>query len=272
MLKEYLKNILNLSTRLTIRLKNSDCLLVNDKAVTPRYILQTNDTVKLIINDINEPILATKGSFPIEILYKDDYIVVVNKPPYMPVHPSIANYDKTLINYLAYELGINSVHICTRLDHNTSGIVLLALDSYTCERLNNQLLNNAIVKKYLAVCNGNIYEKGEIILPIDRAADSSILRKVSENGQYAKTIYKPLRSLDCGTLVEIELFTGRTHQIRVHMAHIGHSILGDDLYGTASNLIDRQALHCSSISFCHPHTSEQLTINCPLPDDIINIL
>lgn len=274
MLKVYLKDHLHLSTRLTAKLKINNCILVNDKVVTPRFILNCGDTLQLIINDNNKQLIAACPDITIEILYIDQYLLIVNKPANMPVHPSIANYDRTLINFLAYQLKIDNIHICTRLDHNTSGIVLLALDSYTCERLNNQLMNNLISKKYLAVCEGVVEHQGQIDAPIGRAADSSILRTVSEQGQgqAATTIYKPIQILNNAALLEINLVTGRTHQIRVHMSYIGHPILGDDLYSTASQYIDRQALHCNSISFIHPHTNELISIDCELPDDIKKVI
>lgn len=219
----------------------------------------------------------------LDIIYEDEYILAVNKSSNMPVHPSCNNYENTLSNivapYLAKEK-IYGVHIVTRLDKDTSGVCIFAKHPYIQELFNLKKEEMRLNKEYLAVVNGKIEEKGIIEAPIARKADTIILREVREDGKYAKTEFErqEYNELKDYSVVKIKLYTGRTHQIRVHMVHIGHTLLGDDLYAKESEkedilkLIKRQALHCDKISFMHPITHENVLLQAKLPSDMLSLV
>jgi len=218
-----------------------------------------------------------------DIIYEDQYILVVNKPANMPVHPSIGNYEHTLSNVVATYLAIQEIygiHIITRLDKDTSGVCIFAKHPYVQELFNLKKEEICLNKEYLCVVDGLVEEPHGIIeAPIARKQGSIILREVNENGKYAKTEYyvEDINKNKNYSVLKVILHTGRTHQIRVHMSSIGHVLLGDDLYAKESNrenilkLINRQALHCKCISFIHPITKEQIILKADVPEDIKNI-
>ena len=163
----------------------------------------------------------------------------------------------------------------TRLDRDTSGLMLFAKHGYAHARLDKQLQRKSIEKRYFALVkgDGDLVPEGEIIAPIARDVDSIITRRVAKGGKYAHTSYKVVASYGNIHLVDIRLHTGRTHQIRVHFSHIGFPLLGDDLYGgSLDDGIQRQALHCHSLSFYHPFLGRQLELESPLPDDFNNLI
>ena len=211
---------------------------------------------------------------PLDILYEDDYIIALNKPPHMPVHPSLEHFDDSLSNGLKFYFdSINlkrKIRPINRLDKDTSGIVLFAKFPFIQYSLQNYN------KEYITIVNGRIENDGVIDKPIARKNNSIIERCVSDEGKNAITEYKVLRNFSIShkeyTMLRCILHTGRTHQIRVHFRYIGHSILGDTLYGEKSNLIDRQALHASKITFLHPVTKKEIMISCTLPDDMKKII
>ena len=167
------------------------------------------------------------------------------------------------------------VHIVTRLDRDTSGLMLFAKHGYAHARLDKQLQKKAIEKRYFALVKGEgfLEPQGEIIAPIARDEDSIITRRVAKGGKYAHTSYRIVESYGNIHLVDIQLHTGRTHQIRVHFSHIGFPLLGDDLYGgSLKHGIERQALHCHYLSFYHPFLEDQLEMESPLPDDFKNLI
>ena len=211
---------------------------------------------------------------PLDIVYEDGDLLVLNKAPGVTVHPGPGHYADTLCNFIAYyykEQGITAdVHPVQRLDRGTSGLMVVAKHPHAQERLKRQLHTPDFRRVYLAVCDG-VPEppEGVIDAPLGRAPDSLIARRVDPAGQAAVTRYRVLRTGRGRALVELELDTGRTHQIRVHMAHLGCPLTGDFLYGTEDpGLISRPALHSARLSLLHPVTGARMEWTQPLPEDM----
>ena len=228
--------------------------------------LSTGDTLTIKIE--NSGSIARPMCIDIEIPYEDADIIVLNKPPLMPVHESRNHIGDTLSNFVAYHCGEDmAFRAVYRLDRDTSGLVLVAKNELAAAKLAGK-----IKKDYYAVVDGTIENNGIVDAPIARCGDSIIKRKVDENGETAITEYFPIKSNGNATLVKFNLKTGRTHQIRVHMEHIGHSLLGDKLYGGDCSMISRQALHCKDVYFTHPITEKPMHITCDFPNDMKNLV
>jgi 23S rRNA pseudouridine1911/1915/1917 synthase len=213
----------------------------------------------------------------LDILFEDQYLLVVNKPAGMSTIPSREHPTGSLANALVgyyEEIGLSATsHIVTRLDRDTSGIVLIAKHRHVHHLLSKQQKNGNVKRTYEALAEGNIaLEKGTIEKPIGRKLDSIIEREVRSDGKYACTHYCVLKRYKEFTHVELQLKTGRTHQIRVHMSFIGHPLLGDDLYGGTLSLIARQALHCKIIQFPHPFTGQNMIFTADLPLDMSELI
>lgn len=228
--------------------------------------LSTGDTLTIKIE--NSGFIARPMYIDIEIPYEDEDIIVLNKPPLLPVHESRNHIGDTLSNFVAYHCGEDmAFRAVYRLDRDTSGLVLVAKNELAAAKLAGK-----IKKDYYAVVDGTIENDGIVDAPIARCGDSIIKRKVDENGETAITEYFPIKSNGNATLVKFNLKTGRTHQIRVHMEHIGHSLLGDKLYGGDCSVISRQALHCKDVYFTHPITEKPMHITCDFPNDMKNLV
>ena len=228
--------------------------------------LLTGDTLTIKIE--NSGSIARPMCIDVEIPYEDEDIIVLKKPPLMPVHESRNHIGDTLSNFVAYHCGEDmAFRAVYRLDRDTSGLVLVAKNELAAAKLAGK-----IKKDYYAVVDGTIENDGIVDAPIARCGDSIIKRKVDENGETAITEYFPIKSNSNATLVKFNLKTGRTHQIRVHMEHIGHSLLGDKLYGGDCSMISRQALHCKDIYFTHPITEKPMHITCDFPNDMKNLV
>lgn len=276
-LKQVLREEFALSSRLILKLKKDKKIFVNNQFTYLDRILNNNDKISVVIdfNEDNSNILATKGK--LDILYEDEYLLIVNKPAKMPVHPSASHYTDSLCNIVKYYFDINNINRkirpVNRLDRNTSGIVIFAKNEYIQECLIKQMSHKQIKKEYIAICIGGFDKKeGYIDAPISRKQESIIERCVNKNGDQAITKYYVLQQNNNFAKLQINLLTGRTNQIRVHMSYIGHPIIGDDLYGTKSNLINRQALHAFHISFLHPINKNKISINSPIPEDMQKLL
>jgi len=207
------------------------------------------------------------------IVYEDDDIIVVDKPANTPIHPSQNNFDNSLANGLAYyykEKGIPFVFRCmNRLDRDTTGLVLLAKNMFSSCVLSDMVKNRDIHREYLAVVEGKLDSSGTIDAPIARKEGSVIERCIDfANGQKAVTHYRLLEHKDGYSLASIVLETGRTHQIRVHMKHIGHPLPGDFIYNPNYDHITRQALHSYKLEFVHPITKKAMEFTAPLPQDM----
>lgn len=261
------------SRAIITQLKQGENLLLNGKKARTVDVIGTGDIVTAIMNDETE--IVANGDLSVEIVYEDDDIVVFDKPYDMPVHPSIRHYTDTLANYFTALYPDTTFRSVSRLDRNTSGLVVVAKNQLAAARLSgNPKLRPK--KLYYAVTHGDVAGKfgcaGEIIAPIAREKESIITRVVRSDGQYAHTVFKVIKSNNDMSYLEISLVTGRTHQIRVHFSHEGFPLLGDDLYGGSRELIGRQALHCGKISFCHPVTNEFIVIEKEPPVDMRRII
>lgn len=250
-------------------------ILVDGIKQNSDYKLRAGQKVSVNVQDTAEDVqksTVAAQNLPINILYMDPCCMVVDKPYYMPVHPSFNHPSDTLANaFMGYwkNKGENKIfRAVNRLDKNTSGLVLIALDAYSAEKL-----KIGVDKTYTAIVQGKIQNQNGIIeLPIARQEESIITRCVRQDGQYAKTEYTVVKQNDDFSLLDIKLHTGRTHQIRVHFSHIGYPLAGDELYGGSKQYISRQALHCKSMEFISPYNGNKVKIISELPNDMADIV
>lgn len=271
-INQILQSNLKISSRLLFKLIKSNRILLNDNICDTRNFANIGDVLTIDFNyeEDNSNIVPTKMS--LNIVYEDDWFILVNKPAGIAVHPSILHYSDSLCNGIKFyfdSIGLKKkIRPVNRLDLNTSGLVVFAKCEYVQECLISQMKDNLFKKVYLAFCDG-IFEKksGIIDLPIARKENSIIERCISKDGQISITHYNVLKEFDNYSLVECSLETGRTHQIRVHMSAISHPLVGDSLYGSTSDLINRQALHCFKLQFVHPVTSVFMDFCVELPLD-----
>ena len=278
-IREYLKEVMGLSSRLIRGAAIDKRILVNGNAVKMNYVLSEND--KIVIN------LAKKESqninpenIPLDIVYEDKDIIVINKGPNMVVHPTKRHQSGTLANGLLYYFKETNqdciVRLVSRLDMDTSGLIIVAKNQYAHMELSKEMQANNMEKRYLALVHGHMEEnEGTIDKPIYRPEVEGVLRRViDERGQRSITHYKVIERLKDADLVECLLETGRTHQIRVHLSSMGNPIYGDTLYGFEedSSIIPRQALHAYGLNFKSPRTKDELELRANLPKDIQELL
>lgn len=263
-LQEFLKSC-GFSRRIIIRLKHiQDSITRDGKLVRTIDPVYKGEIIHVLLQD--EGGLIPNPALSAGIAYEDDDVIVFDKPPYMAVHPSIKHSDDTLGNLFCAMFPDTPFRAINRLDRNTSGLCVCAKNSLAAAALSKK-----VQKVYFAVVDGNM-GSGEIDVPIGRVEDSIIYRNVTPNGQYALTLHTDILHKNDRTLERIILKTGRTHQIRVHFAHVGFPLCGDGMYGGSLDAIDRQALHCGEVSFPHPISGETITLTSPLPDDIMSLL
>lgn len=240
-------------------------------------ILYTNDVLRVFITEPSDQNQILPVEIPFEILYEDEDILVVNKPCQMPIHPSIANYDNTLANAVTYYFAKKQepfIFRClNRLDKDTTGVVLIAKNSLSSAILSSDIKNRMIKREYLCIVSGTPAQNGTIEAPIARK-EGSILERIVDpiNGETAITHFHRLCTYEKLSLLSVSLQTGRTHQIRVHMKHIGHPLPGDFLYNPDFSKIKRQSLHSARLSFIHPITKKTLTFYAPLPVDMKQLM
>lgn len=271
--RQVLKIEFNMSNRLISKLKLNKRILLNSEETYLDKLLSINDIVfcNLDFEECSDNIVPCK--IDLDIIYEDDALLVINKKPNVAVHPSILHYDNSLANGVKYyfnSIGLNKkIRPVNRLDKDTSGLVVFAKNEYIQECLVKQMQEGIFYKEYVALLCENLENtSGKIEAPISRKENSIIERCINSSGDYALTYYELIKNYSNFCLVKFVLKTGRTHQIRVHSSYIGHPILGDTLYGTASNLINRQALHCNNLCFTHPITKKKLKLNAPIPLDM----
>lgn len=254
-------------------LKHNDRLLCNGNHIRTVDYLEAGDIVTVIIEDKSD--ILPNPELNIPIAYCDNDIIVFDKPPFMPVHPSLKHYNDTLANYYAALYPESVFRSINRLDRNTSGLVVVAKNKLAAARLSSDMKFRP-QKVYYALIKGDIVseygECNEIIAPIARISESIINREVRDDGQFAHTKFRVLKTNKEFSLLEIKLVTGRTHQIRVHFSWAGYPLVGDDLYGGDTSLIGRQALHCGKISVIHPVTEKSIVIESEFPSDIQKII
>ena len=279
-IREFLKEDLGLSSRLIRRSAIEKRILVNKKEVRMRYIVHTGDLVQINLQS-DESQNITPEKMDLDIVYEDEDILVINKKPYIVVHPTKTYQSGTLANGVLFyfkETNQNCiVRLVSRLDMNTSGLIIIAKNQFAHMALSKEMEENNLEKRYLAIVHGNLKEKeGTIDAPIYRpdGEEFGTMRIVDERGQRSITHYKVIESFKDADLVECLLETGRTHQIRVHMKHLGHPIYGDTLYGFEGDeeLIPRQALHAYGLDFKSPKTKDTLSLRAKLPDDMESLL
>lgn len=246
---------------------------VNGELVKANYKVKPNDDVFIRIPD-PELLAVVPEDIPLSIVYEDEDVLVVNKPQGMVVHPSAGHKNGTLVNGLLYHIkdlsSINGVirpGIVHRIDKDTSGLLMVAKNDQAHESLAEQLKNKTSLRKYVALVHGEIgHDKGEITAPIGRSKVNRKMQAVCEGGKSAVTHFNVLERFEGYTLVQLQLETGRTHQIRVHMKYIGFPVAGDPLYGPKKTLPGNgQFLHAESLGFKHPKTSEMMVFEAPLP-------
>ena len=272
-LKSELLDKMNISVRMLCSIKKEKSVTVNGKYVPMHTMVCGGDIIKIELpHESNEYEAQQMG---IEVLYEDFDLLVVEKPFGMVVHPTRNHLENTMLNALKYyfdENGIKSkVRFVNRLDRDTSGILIVAKNAYAHSVLTKDTSMWEMHKKYIAVVEGKLDESGTIRLPIIKSEDG-IRRMVDENGQECVTHYRTIKSNERASFVELELETGRTHQIRVHMSAIGHPIFGDELYGGNMDFIERQALHCIELGFYSPRLEKEIRVKTKLHDDITELL
>lgn len=262
------------SRSVIVHLKKTENSLMSDgRWLYVRDMLYPGDelTVNLIETESSKKIPPVP--MDLDIVYEDEDILVINKPSNTPIHPSLHNYENTLANGVAdyfKKQGISYVFRCmNRLDRDTTGLTILAKHMLSASILSRDIVNRQVHRTYLAIVDGTLTGSGTIDAPIGREEGSLITRCIDyEHGERAITHYKSLASRDGLTLVSLELETGRTHQIRVHMKHLGYPLIGDYLYHPDTTRIDRQALHSYRLEFIHPITKKAMELTAPLPCDM----
>ena len=274
-IRQVLREKFGVSERLLTKLKKNRKIYLNGKNdIFLDIPVKTSDIVEVDFDfdEDNSNIVPVKMN--LNIIYEDDSLIVLDKPFNMPVHPSLNHYEVSLSNGLKYYYDSVNLHRkirpINRLDKDTSGIVIFAKNEYAQDRIR---ITNKI---YLTILEGKLEGSGIIDKPIARKADSIIERCINDNGEKAITEYSVIKNFNIGneefSLIKCILHTGRTHQIRVHMASINHPILGDTLYGKSSTLIDRQALHAYKLTFVHPITKKEIEVTASIPYDMNNII
>ena len=258
-------------------------VLINGKSAAKNDKVKDGDSVIITLPD-PEVYNITPENIPLDIVYEDGDLLVVNKPKGMVVHPAAGNYSGTLVNALMYHCGdslsgINGVMrpgIVHRIDKDTSGLLIVAKNDFSHNKLAEQIKEHSFTREYEAVVYGSLKaDSGTVVAPIGR---HPIKRKqmavVYENSKNAVTHYEVLESLEGFTHIRLRLETGRTHQIRVHMAYIGHPVAGDEVYGPKKVIkeLGGQCLHAKRIGFIHPRTGKYLEFDSPLPDYFVNFL
>ena len=283
---DYLRNHGYSRHILTCLKHTDDTVLVNGLGVYMNYVLQPDDRLTIVIPEETPSEHIVPVNLPFPVVYEDEDLMVIDKPADMPVHPSIGNYENTLANAVAWyfqQQNIPFVFRCiNRLDRDTTGLLILAKNMLSGAILSDQMKKREIHRIYLAITEGKTDPAGTINRPIGRADHSLILRQVDpDKGDPActhylqkcwhpKTFYPATLSVpqDGLSLVQLQLETGRTHQIRVHMTSIGHPLIGDTLYNPETALLARQALHSYRLAFTHPVTGVPLEFTSSLPADM----
>lgn len=268
-LRDFLMTDCGISRKMLTQIKQGGLILVNGEPRTVRYDISEGDdvTVHFPVEQPAETMVRT--SRPLTILFEDDYLLAVDKPAGIATIPSRLHPDDTLANaVLGYygRIGLQSaIHVINRLDRDTSGVVLFAKYAYVHHRFSELQQTGGLARTYLALVEGDVSPQ-TIDASIGRAPDSIMERIVTADGQHAVTHILEAEPIGAYTTLTIALETGRTHQIRVHLRHIGHPLLGDTMYG-GKPVLARHALHSASATFCHPMTGERLVIEATYPHD-----
>ena len=275
MMRSFLQEV-GISRTFLAHVKTHGDLLVNGRHEIVLKTLQPGDVLTMVIPPSGEHETVIPSEVPIDILYEDDYLLIINKPVGTASIPSKLHPDHSMANrvkgyYKRRGYADQITHVVTRLDRDTTGVMMFAKHRVVHAWMDQALRDKTIEKKYLAIVHdtATLEEHGMIDAPIGRHEGSIINRCVSEDGKPSLTEYWKKETLDGADLVEILLHTGRTHQICVHFSWMGAPLVGDDLYGGVKDeILDRQALHCHSLTFIHPMTKKEITVVAPLPKDM----
>lgn len=269
----YLASELDISRSKIQKLIEEEKVFVNGKVVPSSYAVKIDDKIE-VQDDLDYNIKVEAEDIPIDIVYEDDDLLIINKESGMVVHPAPGHYHGTLVNALLYLYPLNSGEkerpgIVHRLDKDTSGLMVVAKNEWTHEKLSEMISTKLVERKYLAIVKGVIkHDTGEIDAPIGRDSHNRQKMAVTDvHGKDAITHFKVLEKLNNSTYIECKLDTGRTHQIRVHMAYIGHPVLNDPLYGRGNCSEFGQMLHSYSIRFNHPRTNKELFFTVDPPKE-----
>lgn len=260
--------------------KTANGILINGRWAYVNEILKEGDvlTIKLVelpvqTDDATARPKILPADLPISILYEDEDLLIVHKPAQMPIHPSIGHENNTLANavcyYAAQKQEYYPYRCINRLDRDTSGLTIIAKNPYSSCILYEQMREREIHRTYYAIVQGITPDTGTICAPIARQENTILARTVDPNGDPAVTHFQTLAKKDGLSFVKLWLDTGRTHQIRVHMCHIGHPLIGDFLYNPKDSRMNRQALHAGNLSFTHPVTRQRMYFSAPLPKDML---
>ena len=258
---------------------NDGHVTVNGQAVKPKYKVQAGDKISLVKPE-PQSLELTPENIPLDIVYEDDDVIVVNKPQGMVVHPAPGHPDHTLVNALLYHSPLSTINgtfrpgIVHRIDKDTSGLLMVAKNDLAHQSLAEQLRNKTNKREYLALVYGQIKEdEGTIDAPLGRNPQDRKKQAVVKGGRHAVTHFKVIKRYDNFTLVKCILETGRTHQIRVHMKYSGHPLVGDPLYGPRKMIgKNGQFLHAALLGFKHPRTGKEMVFEAPLPENFQKML
>ena len=292
-LDSYIADVSELSRSQAARLIDEGAVLVNGTKAQKKLSLKTGDTVSVEIPEPEE-YEATPENIPLDIIYEDSDIIVINKPSGMVVHPAPGNFSGTLVNALLYHCreslsgigGVMRPGIVHRIDKDTSGLLVVAKNDYAHTKLSEELAYHGIEREYHALVRGGFRsDSGTVDMPIGRhpidRKKMAVLPIGASGAKDAVTHYEVIRRYGDISYLALRLETGRTHQIRVHMSHLGHALLGDEVYGGARKtpfekrhapLFDGQALHAKRLTLTHPRTNERMTFECDLPDNFKKLL
>lgn len=272
--RQLLENHYGFSSKLINKLELEGLIKLEGRKIKLNKSLYMEDIIT--VDFLDEEDEYSKVKMELDIIHEDDDLLIINKQPFIVVHPTRRHQDDTIANgvsYYFFENQINrKVRFVNRLDMNTTGVLIIAKNPYAHNLISQEMRKNKVKKTYLAVLDGLLPVKEDTINQnIGRIGDN-IKREVHETGKSCITHYRVLRENKGMSLVEISLETGRTHQIRVHFDFLKAPVLGDNLYGKTSELINRQALHCQSIEIVHPRTKEHLRFEADLPEDMKSLL
>lgn len=266
---------IHISYRFLHRLFRTKKIKVNGKDSCKHLPLSPGDVVEMFFED--ESCEVAPEPMDLDILYEDEDILALNKPPFTVVHQTRSHLTGTLSNGISYyfrEIGLRrKVRLVNRLDRDTSGILLVAKNSFAHQQMSLILGSDEMVKEYAAICHGNFdVKEGVVDLPIGRPDEIAVKREVMEEGKPSVTEYRVQEEWDGASLVRLRIRTGRSHQIRVHMAHLGHPLLGDTLYHSEHPMIQRQALHSIRLSFPSIREKRQIDLVAPMPSDMLRLI